>query len=116
LIKKASIEEIKKAYRSKAREFHPDKHANASKEDQDKMEAKMKEIAAANQCLSDTAKKAEYDRKLERMLSNDDSDMEDYDSDEGEFDVNDFFFHLFGIYVGGGGVGGRFNSRTTFYR
>ena len=70
--KKASIEEIKKAYRSKAREFHPDKHANASKEDQvspfqgtksdlmfslqDKMEAKMKEIAAANQCLSDTAK------------------------------------------------------------
>jgi len=54
--KKASIEEIKKAYRSKAREFHPDKHANASKDDQDKMEAKMKEIAAANQCLSDTAK------------------------------------------------------------
>ena len=32
--KKATHEEIKKAYRAKAREFHPDKHANASKEDQ----------------------------------------------------------------------------------
>ena len=31
---KATTAEIKKAYRSKAREFHPDKHANASKEEQ----------------------------------------------------------------------------------
>lgn len=113
--KRATLEEIKKAYRAKAREFHPDKHANASKEEQDKMEAKMKEIAAANQCLSDSTKKEEYDRRLERMLRNDDSDMEDYDTDGDDdfsFDVNDFFFHLFGIYVGGGGVGGRFQSRT----
>jgi len=113
--KRATLEEIKKAYRTKAREFHPDKHSNASKDEQDKMEAKMKEIAAANQCLSDSNKKEEYDRRLERMLRNDDSDMEDYDSDGEDdfcFDVNDFFFHLFGIYVGGGGVGGRFQSRT----
>jgi len=113
--KGASHDEIKKAYRAKAREFHPDKHANASKEEQDLMEGKMKEIAAANQCLSDSTKKEEYDRKLERMLRNDDSDMEDYDSDEDgdfDFDVEDFFFHLFGIYVSGGGIGGRFSSRT----
>ena len=32
--KRATLEEIKKAYRAKAREFHPDKHANASKEEQ----------------------------------------------------------------------------------
>jgi len=112
--KRATYEEIKKAYRAKAREFHPDKHANASKEEQDLMEAKMKEISAANQCLSDSVKKEQYDRKLERMLRNDDSDMEDYDSDEEcdfGFDVDDFFFHIFGIYVSGRGNGGRFSSR-----
>jgi len=104
--KTASVEEIKKAYRAKAREFHPDKHANASKEDQAEMEAKMKDIAAANQCLSDSAKKLEYDRRLERMLKNDDSDMEESDDDDDfSFDVNDFFFHLFGIYVRGMGAG-----------
>jgi len=112
--KKATHEEIKKAYRAKAREFHPDKHANASKEDQCEMEAKMKDIAAANQCLSDSTKKEEYDRRMERMLKNDDSDMEEYDSDsdddDSSFDVNDFFFHLFGIYVRG--VGGGFNRRN----
>lgn len=112
--KGATHEEIKKAYRAKAREFHPDKHANANKEEQDLMEAKMKEIAAANQCLSDSTSKEQYDRKLERMLMNDDSDMEDYDSDEEcdfGFDVDDFFFHIFGLYVSGGGMGGRFSSR-----
>ena len=35
------------------------------------MEAKVKEIATANQLLSDSDKKEEYDRRLERMLRND---------------------------------------------
>merc|ERR1719154_950727 len=101
--KNATSHEIKKAYRTKAKEFHPDKHALASEEEQGEMEAKMKEIAAANQCLTDPTKKLEYDRRLERMLRNDDSDSEeDYYYDD-EFDVNDFFFHLFGMYLGGGG-------------
>ena len=46
--------------------------------------------------------KEQYDRKLERMLRNDDSDMEDYDSDEEcdfGFDVDDFFFHIFGFVI-----------------
>ena len=36
------------------------------------------------------------------MLRNDDSDMEDYDSDEEcdfGFDVDDFFFHIFGFVI-----------------
>ena len=47
-------------------------------------------------------RKEEYDRRLERMLRNDDSDMEDYDTDGDDdfsFDVNDFFFHLFGLVL-----------------
>eukprot|EP00092_Neocalanus_flemingeri_P028297 GFUD01030728.1.p1 GENE.GFUD01030728.1~~GFUD01030728.1.p1 ORF type:complete len:1013 (+),score=326.13 GFUD01030728.1:58-3096(+) len=112
--KKATTEEIKKAYRAKAREFHPDKHANSSKEEQGEMESKMKEVSAANQCLSDPAKRVEYDRRMERMLMEDDSDQEDYGSDEEDecyFDVHDFFSHIFGMYVGVGGVGGSFRSR-----
>ncbi|MCC6501813.1 MAG: DnaJ domain-containing protein [Deltaproteobacteria bacterium] len=53
----ASEEEIKKAYRNLAREFHPDLHPDKKKE----MEAKFKEINEAYQVLGDPKKRSEYD-------------------------------------------------------
>ena len=53
----ASAEEIKKAYRKKAMEHHPDRHAG----DKSK-EAEFKKINEAYATLSDTQKKAHYDQ------------------------------------------------------
>lgn len=51
--KTASAEEIKKAFRKKAVEYHPDKGGD---------EAKFKEISEAYDTLSDESKRSEYDR------------------------------------------------------
>ncbi|MCA6462234.1 MAG: molecular chaperone DnaJ [Chitinophagaceae bacterium] len=55
--KSASAEEIKKAYRKVAMQFHPDRNPG-NKE----AEEKFKEAAEAYEVLSDTDKKAKYDR------------------------------------------------------
>lgn len=52
----ASDEDIRRAFRRKAMEFHPDRNKNADAED------KFKEINEAYQVLSDTKKRAQYDR------------------------------------------------------
>lgn len=44
---------IKKAYRKKAIEWHPDKHANGTEEEKLAAEAKFKEIGEAYAILSD---------------------------------------------------------------
>jgi len=55
--KKASDEEIKKAYRTLARKYHPDKNpGDASAEE------RFKEIQEANSVLSDPKKRKEYDQ------------------------------------------------------
>ena len=55
--KSSSADEIKKAYRKKAMQYHPDKNPN------DKTaEAKFKEAAEAYEVLSDQDKRAQYDR------------------------------------------------------
>ena len=54
----ADARAIKKAYRQKAREYHPDKHPPSEKE---AMEAKFIELANAYDTLSDADKRQRYD-------------------------------------------------------
>jgi molecular chaperone DnaJ len=54
--KKASDDEIKKAYRKLARQYHPDRNP-----DDPKAEEKFKEISAAHDVLADPEKRKEYD-------------------------------------------------------
>lgn len=51
--REASQEEIKKAYRTKAREYHPDKHAQSSESVKLEAEKKFKEINEAYDKLKD---------------------------------------------------------------
>ena len=55
--KSASEAEIKKAYKKKAMQYHPDKNAGDKS-----AEAKFKEVNEAYQTLGDTSKKKNYDQ------------------------------------------------------
>ncbi|MGB2982977.1 MAG: molecular chaperone DnaJ [Candidatus Bipolaricaulia bacterium] len=58
LAKEAGEAEIKKAYRQKAKELHPDRNPKNRKES----EAEFKRVAEAYEILSDPQKRAQYDR------------------------------------------------------
>ncbi|MEK9938815.1 MAG: DnaJ domain-containing protein, partial [Ilumatobacter sp.] len=62
--RQASAEEIKKAYRKRARELHPD----ANPDDPDAAE-RFKELSKAYQVLSDDDQRARYDRFGEAGVS-----------------------------------------------
>ena len=55
----ASADEIKKAYRRLARQYHPDLHTGTKKSD---MERKFKELNEAHEVLSDPDKRKKYDQ------------------------------------------------------
>jgi DnaJ-class molecular chaperone len=58
IAKSASADEIKKAYRKQALEWHPDRH----KDDKEAAEKRFKEINEAYQVLSDPQKRSAYDQ------------------------------------------------------
>ena len=59
--KTATPEEIKKAYRKLALQYHPDRNPGPDGEE------KFKEIGEAYSVLSDTSKRAEYDQLRKRF-------------------------------------------------
>jgi molecular chaperone DnaJ len=102
----ASAEEIKKAYRKKAVEFHPDKHKG------DKgMEEKFKEVSEAYEVLKDADKKAAYDRYGHAAFEPGGAGMRG-PAGSGFHDPFDIFREVFGgsafdDFFGGGGSRGR---------
>lgn len=64
--KKATKDEVKKAYKKQARQWHPDKNPDS----QEEATRKFKQISEAYQILSDDMKRREYDREGDRKTSN----------------------------------------------
>lgn len=85
IIKGASDEDIKKAYRKLALKFHPDKNKTPGSEE------KFKEIAEAYEVLSDKKKREIYDRYGEEGLKGGNSkyDLKFYNL---KFEINLIFF------------------------
>ncbi len=98
--REAADKEIKSAYRSLARKWHPDAHQGADKAEAEK---KFKQINEAYEVLSDPDKKSKYDRLGANWQAGQDfkSDMNGFHfySSNGSSDFSDFFESLFG---GGG--------------
>ena len=99
--KTASDEEIKAAYRKKAKESHPDLHQNDKQ-----AEERFKEINEAYEVLSDANKRARYDQ-----FGHDGPNMGGFDFGGG-FGGGGFggFESIFDTFFGGGNGGGRANN------
>ena len=100
--KGASEQEIKKAYRTLAKKYHPDVNKEPD------AEAKFKEINEAYEVLSDPQKKATYDQF--GFAGMDGSQAQGF-SGAGFDDINDIFSSMFG--GGFGGFGGFGQSRQS---
>ncbi len=105
----ASAEEIKKAYRNKAKELHPDRNS-----DNPTAEAQFKEVNEAYDALKDDTRKAAYDRYGHAAFEGGMGGARG--GPQGGFAQGDFasafsdvFEDLFGDFMGGqrGGGGGR---------
>lgn len=90
--KDASPDDIKKAYRRLARQYHPDVNREPGAED------KFKEIASAYEVLSDSDMRARYDRFGEAGIN---GGMGGFNAENFDFgDLNDFIFDMFSGFTG----------------
>lgn len=103
--KSASDEEIKKAYRKKAIQFHPDKNPGDKE-----AEEKFKEAAEAYEVLSNSEKRQRYDQYGHAGVGG----AAGGGFGGGGFSMDDIFSQfgdIFGGHFGGGGFGGFGGSR-----
>lgn len=108
--KSASQDEIKKAFRSLARKYHPD----TNPENKEEAEAKFKEISEAYEVLSDEGKRRMYDQtgRVEFGQGRSNFSWEDFSHFNDFSDLGDIFSRIFGgnFGFGGGGAGDSFFS------
>ncbi len=95
----ATAAEIKKAYRTLAKKYHPDINKSPQAEE------KFKEINGAYEVLSDENKKSQYDMHGDDMFGG--QNFHDFSRGQGAgVDINDILSQMFGGQ-GGGGFGGQ---------
>lgn len=99
--KSATAAEVKKAYRKKALEFHPDKNP-----DDTEAESKFKEAAEAYEVLSNADKKARYDQFGHQAFDGNGG----FGGGGGGMNMDDIFSQFGDIFGGGFGGGGGFSG------
>lgn len=99
--RKASQDDVRKAFRKLARQYHPD----ANKGDAT-AEKRFKEISEAYDVLGDPAKRAEYDNPIRQYAGNPfggrPAGTGGVDFDLGDIDLGDIFGGIFNRGAGGG--------------
>ena len=107
VVKNASDEDIKKAYRKLAMKHHPDRNQGDNAKE---AEAKFKELKEAYEMLSDPQKRAAYDQHGHAGV---DPNMRGGGA-EGFGGFGESFGDIFGDIFGGGGRGGAGRGRQVF--